>query len=366
MSSEFGDLEPEEYIKNRHLELGRHVCSKYRIYLDQKFWIYLRDAKYGNNNDEHQCRLYDIIRSLVQKGLAICPISFSVYAETIRQGDKQSRIRTAQVIDELSGNVTLKPFVNLNYLEIAGFFKGMLLGKEHLYPREYLAWDHIFFFMGVPVPKSEAFDKQTNAFLQKAFYEQASQTTFTQIMEKLDTTDEMKDDDTLFQQKLTAESKKHDHEFNSYKQVLLNEVAGTVDHYRDEIITVIEDILIQKYGAKRSESAIKQLQYGQEKYFENAIYQAFKANKITTELPCIHIPASVHAGKRYRRDYYNKGDLQDLMHARVALPYCNLFLTEKNLGNLITNKPLKIDKVYGCSVVWQAKDALEIIEEVFN
>ena len=75
-------------------------------------------------------------------------------------------------------------------------------------------------------------------------------------------------------------------------------------------------------------------------------------------LPSFEIRAGVHAA--IRSDYnrkYKKGDVDDVNHATVALPYFDYFLTEKSLAHLITTKPLRYDQLFGCTVLSSA-DAL--------
>ena len=97
---------------------------------------------------------------------------------------------------------------------------------------------------------------------------------------------------------------------------------------------------------------------------QNLVGNLFKYGKVGASLPGIRILAGIHAALRYKRQPLKKGDMHDHMHARIALPYCDFFLTEKNLGNLLTRPPLEYDKLYGCRVLWQDEQILAALEEL--
>lgn len=96
----------------------------------------------------------------------------------------------------------------------------------------------------------------------------------------------------------------------------------------------------------------------------NLIFQAYKLGKLSTEFPQLHINSGIHAAIRYKNHTYNKGDFYDHLNASVALPYCDLFLTERVMGNLLTDKLLEYDKVYNCQVLWKDEEILEILKKL--
>lgn len=99
----------EEHRRYRVHALGRDLASRKAIYLDLRFWIGLRDAaRYNKLGLERDLLLG--LRRRVASGALFCPITDSTFLELFKQTDQQSRVATAELIDELSLGVTLMPY----------------------------------------------------------------------------------------------------------------------------------------------------------------------------------------------------------------------------------------------------------------
>ncbi|MCB1717533.1 MAG: hypothetical protein KDK05_20610, partial [Candidatus Competibacteraceae bacterium] len=82
--------------------------------------------------------------------------------------------------------------------------------------------------------------------------------------------------------------------------------------------------------------------------------------RLTTELPSIKIPATIHACIRFdQRRRYKPNDIHDIGHATAALPYFDAFLTEHSLRHLLTREDLALDRLYGCTVISDPSEAIE-------
>jgi hypothetical protein len=76
------------------------------------------------------------------------------------------------------------------------------------------------------------------------------------------------------------------------------------------------------------------------------------------ELPSLYLRAVIYAAIDHKGRRYEDGDTFDHDHAIAALPYCHLFLTEKKLGTLLTEKPAQLDKDFNCTVLWDCDEVL--------
>jgi len=77
----------------------------------------------------------------------------------------------------------------------------------------------------------------------------------------------------------------------------------------------------------------------------NLIYHAFRLNKLAHHFPSLRISAGLHAALRWGRNRkYKASDLFDFRHAVAALPYCELFFTERSLHHLIQDGNLKFSE----------------------
>lgn len=109
----------KEYVDSEQIKLSDSIKDRIKIYLDTKFWIYLRDGM-KEKNDKYSI-LYTILKELVKNGKIVCPLSFSVYSEVSKQSDKETRIMTAKIIDELSLGISVKNVFELYYNDAFSF-----------------------------------------------------------------------------------------------------------------------------------------------------------------------------------------------------------------------------------------------------
>ena len=99
----------DQYVKQRSVELGQSLGDRFALYLDQNFWIAVRNADNGSGT-ELENELLRMLRELAREGAIFCPISETVLVELLKQDDVQSRLSTARLIDDLSLGVSLIPY----------------------------------------------------------------------------------------------------------------------------------------------------------------------------------------------------------------------------------------------------------------
>ena len=120
-----------------------------------------------------------------------------------------------------------------------------------------------------------------------------------------------------------------------------------------------------KYKKKPNIEEVKNAESGQK--MANIIYHSFNMNKLGTYLPSLVVEAGLHAMVRYDKERkFKKNDMPDFRHAKTALPYFDLFLTEKSLCHLVKTGKLAFDKKYNCKVYSDSKEAIKYIENVVD
>src|SRR5262245_30206809 len=88
--------------------------------------------------------------------------------------------------------------------------------------------------------------------------------------------------------------------------------------------------------------------------------QQFKARSLGHLLPGLSIMTELYALYETDRDAkkpLSSNDWFDSSHAAAALPYCDVFLTEKNLAHML-RQMLKADVQYGCQVIGSLEEAV--------
>jgi hypothetical protein len=79
------------YLKELQLKLGEKLSAVRKIYLDTKYWIYLREAElshsdfFSNGNSfEEILKLLKLLKELRINNIAICPISSVLFSEILK------------------------------------------------------------------------------------------------------------------------------------------------------------------------------------------------------------------------------------------------------------------------------------------
>ena len=356
----------DAYVRAQHLALGGHVLQKRRVYLDQKYWIYCRDAARGTPKQAEHKRLYEILQEAVTSGQLLCPASHLVLEETLKQTDSATRASTAQVVQELSGGIAVQPFPVLFQAEILHFLVTTRPWDVDAYPVEQLAWTHVGNVFGHLSPVCSAFDPDTLRAIQKAWFDLMANVTFPTLAESLaPMPDELLHTPSEFYEWQNAQCEAHRGDYRSFKQAFLIELAGGLDVAKEELREAQLYLYERHTGQKGDRVAQDEVDDGVRK-LSNLIYHAFRLDKIKKQFAGLRIMAGIHAAARHKAQKYQRGDRHDHLHARVALPYCDLFLTEKSLGHLVTTKPLEYDALYGCRVVWEPNEAVAAVKDLLN
>jgi len=172
------------------------------------------------------------------------------------------------------------------------------------------------------------------------------------------------EDSEQYYSRLNADSIRHRHEVTSFEVVFMSEIAGALDTMKLEIAEMLRNFCMREkkqapsIGSPELSESVRQT--------SNLIYHAFSLKKLTVDFPILHIGAGLHAAKRHRQQPYKRGDHWDHKHAHSALAYCDAFLTEKSMGNLLCTPPLNYDSAYGCRVLWNEDEALAYLSSLLN
>src|SRR5688500_947044 len=91
------EISLSQHRLNRIAELAGVVLPRKRIYLDTRYWLFLRDADLGRPQKPIHVELLDLLRTGVQSGRLICPIGDSTFFEILKQADADTRLATARL-----------------------------------------------------------------------------------------------------------------------------------------------------------------------------------------------------------------------------------------------------------------------------
>lgn len=162
--------------------------------------------------------------------------------------------------------------------------------------------------------------------------------------------------------RITESSAQHASQMRSFGQVFADEVGGLIQAHRDEICQAFRpyaSAIMRSVGADGDDPS------SVEKYGLGLAYSAATAKKPHRALPLIRILAGLYAFIRWqRRRSFKFQDFFDLRHAAAAIPYCDVFLTEKFVKTACTSGLLDFGSAYGTQIISNEDEAVEVISRL--
>jgi hypothetical protein len=355
-------LSTSEYIKAKNVELGLSVAAKKKIYLDTKYWIYCLDALSGRPQKPIHSEIAKKLVDMVEAGDAVCPAHYATFSELAKVGDASRRRQLAKLVDWLSCKITIAPPEEQQQAELLYLLRSFSARAEDLHPVANLIWRPISFFLGIPIPSMPGMTEAVKIAMEKDWYDFFSNfglEDFFVIMNH--TRPQLPPIEENLHHRMNEGARSHRHEYNTFDQVFLNEVCGGLDALRSTIAGAFRQ-LFEAAGGTMTDEELREAESGDGVLkFRTLVVEAYKRKKLSIQWPSLHILSGIHAAIRYEQRQYKQGDMWDHRHAIAALPYCDMFLTERVLGTLITGRLLHFDKEYGCKVLWQDEDVLSAL-----
>jgi hypothetical protein len=349
----------ENHVRNKKIELGRSLDSLQAIYLDTRFWIFIRDAFLDNPQHTIHIQLLSTLRSLVSDKKIFCPISDITLIEILKQTDATSRKTLALLVDELSLGVSFCPEQERVGTELAYFLYSCALDRTDLYPLKWLVWNKITSALGTAQVTASYLDDNENLVTQKVFFDHLWEVGYLEMLETMGiekALPKMPYDELAV--KLTELNNQYSNELKSYKGTYLREFQGAlelnIDIAKDIANELRQKLDMGQRDAATNESFIKCL-------LANLI-EAARKERVSKALPTLHIIAHCHASIRWdKKRKFSGNDMPDFHHASVALPYCTAFLTEKPLKDLLTSGNAKLHEDYLCKVISDSEEANDFL-----
>lgn len=357
------DTSLDEHVRQCQIALARKLEHKKAIYLDLNFWIIVSDAAIGARTNPLELELLGLLRELVAGEMAFCPISDSTFAEVFKQQENRTRNATATLIDELSNGVALVPFETRIATELAHFIHSHGT-SDRVYPLDQLVWTKLSHVLGYVSPSNTGFDGKTELAIQKAFFDHMWAISFSEIVNRVG--DSMPLDRRVYDAlatRLNVGNAKHAEELRSFPHTYSVEIAGVVDVYAQMAVEIVNEMDSRATGAPMLRGSEEWLAYARQ--WENRLVAEFRKEPAKNALRTMHTNTCLHAYVRWNNGHQLEANhFYDFRHASAALPYCDAFLTERQLRDMATAKHTALDKRYGCRVISQLDEAVDYLREV--
>lgn len=341
------EISLEQHVRTKRAELGTAVTSLQRIYLDVRFWIMLRDVVLGRCQEEVFKDLLIFLRGAVANGRAICPISEAVLMELLKQSNPVTRDATARLIDDLSLGVALVPFDERICQELCHFaFEKH--GVENLLPLDNLVWTKQAYVLGQAHPYNTGLSATDELAMQKSICDEMWTTSLMEMLSDAVPPASEYDWDSLAR-RLNASSAENRENVKSFAQTFRAEFEGGFSLFKNQFVEML------KQAAERSDMPFAPM--------SSTESEAKRFAKFSRAIPTLHIASSCHAAVRWDQKRNLTGnDLFDFHHAEAALAYCDVFLTERALASMLSQRHLGLD-TYECRVFSAPRLALEWLQD---
>lgn len=352
-----------EHLASLEEDMAREVLGKVRVYLDLRYWIFLRDASLGAPQRDVHVQLLEALISGVDKGNVICPITDSVFFELDRQGDTKRRMQTIRMIDQLSRGVVIKNAVERLHCEVIDFLEATTVRRELPKHPCRKVWVRPYSFLGTP-SITGGWTEAEQLAINKAIVSYM----WTRSLEDLLTDTPIPDDDgdTRFREsakRITEFSARHEPEMRSFPQVFAAEVGGFIDLHRAEIFHAFQQHMTAMFPEAADLGASDRLNTAET--CANVVYNVIKRKRAGVGFPLIRIVASLHAIVRWNRKRpFEFQDFFDIYHAAAAIPYCDVFLTERFLKTVCTNSPLDFADSFATEIIADEAEALDAVSRL--
>ena len=352
-----------DYRQTKRLSLSAEVLPLTRIYLDTKYWLKFRDVSLGRDNCPVLKELLGKIRNGCGQRKLICPVSYAALIELFRQEDRDTRNATAELMDELSGGVCLLVPHHLLGVELDCLLRATIFDDRKWYTPKELVWTKVGYWVGECTLTESFLPQDVSTAIQKAMDDVICELKVVDLANnRPPSCNSTRTEYEYVADLLTKMKKEMPHAPNNFKSVFLTELDGLLD-VNHEVLEEVMAGVCHEMGHEGEISREDKTEGGA--FVKKLIWNAYRLKKLSNHLPQLHIGASLHAIVRMdAKRKYNANDFEDFRHAGSALPYCDIFLTEKYLRHLLCSNPLNMDSLYKTSIAVNAAEALNIIGDI--
>ncbi|MDP3515511.1 MAG: hypothetical protein Q8S20_22430, partial [Sulfuritalea sp.] len=332
--------------------------------LDTRYWIHLRDAAMGRARLNSHGEILAHIRSLVSNGAAICPVSDVTWMELSKQTDCETRLASADLLDELSLGVAIMSERDRIVAEIEHFLAHPHIAKPTPVLKDRV-WVKSGYVLGVTVPIARELPTEINTAMQKTSVDLLWRITHREMADKADSLPPIDDRYEENAARITAAMRRYAHEIRSIQQAFAAESAGVLDLFKDEIQTMLLRLFCRSAGSDttvsidQAEEATRTMLRG----LTNAL--RLRPKVMAQRLPTVYAYAMCHAAVRMDRTRkFNGHDLLDIHHASSGIPYHDAVFTENPLRVLVTAGNVGLDKAFSCAVLAKENEVLDYLRRL--
>jgi hypothetical protein len=355
------EVSASTHLRRLIVDVGESISTRRKIYLDSRYWIFLRQASLGQPRRPQHSELLGLLRTAVQSGVALCPISDVAFLELMKHADQETKVETAKLIDELSTGIALLTEEMRVGTELAHTLTDIGAGSE-VYPLAYLVWVRASYVLGFNYPGVPNWSAEVNLAAHKVTIDEFWCMPLEDLVISAKDVRRPPDPFEETAARLNTNARAYAHEIRSFEQAFLAEISGALTLFKGGIADIVEQVYEAKSGTAASLTAEERTEF--EQRMLSMCVNMFRADrkKMAKRIPSLYINATCHAAARWDRQRNLDGhDLLDFHHAGAALGYCDAFFTENPLRVFLTLNHVALDKEYGCRVISAESEAIDYL-----
>ena len=341
------EVSSDVYLRQKHFGLQKALKGRILIYLDTNHWINLRHVFIGSSHAQKEyVKVLFLLHQLREKRRVLCPISFPLFLELMRQSDIKTRKATAELMQAFSGGVCIQTPDWLEKLELRqGAMKG-LLGSEAPDLDEWI-WTKVGYIAGEKLPYNKVWSDADGNFIRKLSIDGMWDLKLEYFVET-DCADLPKPEHLVAAATNQDAAWYRDAKF-PYSEVLAREKAYRVRRLLDELKQIAQD-LWNEYPNHRDVSKKAPPTEGD---FD------------PWALPSLQVLAGVNAALIHSGKKFSANDIVDFQHAALAVPYFHALFCDRRMANTLINKPLEFGKTYDTKILSRADEISAYLQNLF-
>jgi hypothetical protein len=349
-------LDAAAYLERYRRVLLANLSGTRLLYLDTNYWVWLRDAELGRGLPA-ATRLLHILRAMVRSREAICVSQLQSFLEIGKQEEISLRA-TAGLLDELTEGLAISSPSDLRVCECAEFIHAKLgLQVRH----DSCVWTKVGQIHKNELP-TELPDSTTEAsrnVILKALIDTLWNATFEDVLGQFKWQTKARLNADIEPEVLAkVEERKREQEAKglSREKVRLSEFSQSIsEQLGPVVVNLLRNWHIERGFPDELPAVSRHLQT-----VLNVAVNEFKTRSLGRQLPSVAIPVELYA--LYETAYQTNrplttNDWVDWNHGAAALPYCDMFFTERHLAHQLRQE-LRAEEQYDCEVIGSLDEAL--------
>ncbi len=350
----------EAYRRRRYDELNAWVRARKAVYLDLKYWIWLRDPVASPFPAETEALRTALTHGVIS-GRLFCPMSYPAFTELMRIKPQSLRLRQAEVMDELSVGIAIRNGFDMAEIEFCEFFGRNLPALRAIPYRVETVWCPVGHMVVEKYPYHDDLSAEVMERCRKVMLDVMWEKRMTDYA----ALDGMPEHPRDTASRVNAERESYPRGRQPFSELFAAELNGALD----VMFPHIEETLVSVAGIFGIHAPEERARAGAERHvwinlFREAVTRGLDANAI----PSLRVRAALHAAIRMDdRRPFRQNDLEDIAHSSVAASYSDLLLTERSFAELLNRAAVQsVVAPLRCRVVSNVSDALAAIAEILT